>query len=128
MQKAIDVSLSHLYFSLCLSPSFLLSLKINENMQKPVWLSGRASVCGLKGPRFDSCQGHVHWFAGTSPIGGVQEAAGRCFSLIDISSSLSLSHPPLCKISIKYIFLKINENISSGENQHQQQNVALRIR
>ena len=43
----------------------------------------RASVCGLKGPRFNSGQGHVHWLrartlvAGTSPIGGVQGATGR---------------------------------------------------
>nr|KAF6343089.1 hypothetical protein mPipKuh1_010796 [Pipistrellus kuhlii] len=34
----------------------------NENKQPgPVWLSGRASVCGLKGPGFDSGQGHVPW-------------------------------------------------------------------
>ena len=30
---------------------------------------------------------------GIEPVGGVQEAAGRCFSLIDVSSSLSLSIP-----------------------------------
>ena len=33
----------------------------NSIVPKPVWLSGRASVCGPKGPRFDSGQGHVHW-------------------------------------------------------------------
>ena len=32
--------------------------------------------------------------AGTYPVGDVQEAAGRCFSFIDVSNSLSL---PLCK-------------------------------
>ena len=49
--------------------------------------------------------------AGTSPIGGMQEAAGRCFSLIDVSNSLSLSLP-LCKKSIKiYIFKKINKSV-----------------
>ncbi|ELK23587.1 Transmembrane 4 L6 family member 18 [Myotis davidii] len=41
--------------------------------------------------------------AGTSPVGDVQEAADRCFSLIDVSNSLSFSLP-LCKKSIKYIF------------------------
>ena len=39
---------------------------------------------------------------GTSPVGGVQEAADLCVSLIDVSSSLSLSLP-LCKNSIKYV-------------------------
>ena len=35
----------------------------NENKAgpKPVWLSGRALVYGLKGPRFDSGRGHVLW-------------------------------------------------------------------
>ena len=52
----------------------------------------RASVWGLKGPRFDSGQGHVNSL----------QSAGQCISLIDVSSSLSLSLP-LCKKSIKYI-------------------------
>ena len=39
------------------------------------------------------------------PSGGVQEAADRWLSLIDVSNSLSLSLP-LCTKSIKYIFLK----------------------
>nr|KAF6314785.1 hypothetical protein mMyoMyo1_008579 [Myotis myotis] len=56
----------------------------------------RASACGLKGPRFDPGQGHVPWLWATSPVGGVQEAADRCFSLMDVSNSLSLSLP-LCK-------------------------------
>ena len=43
--------------------------------------------------------------AGTSPVVGVQEAAGRCFSLIDVSNSLSLSIPLSVK-SIKYILKK----------------------
>ena len=37
-----------------------------------------ASTCGLKGPGFDSRQGHACTLvAGTSPVGGVQEAADR---------------------------------------------------
>nr|KAF6346800.1 hypothetical protein mPipKuh1_010584 [Pipistrellus kuhlii] len=43
--------------------------------------------------------------AGTSPLGDVQEAADQCFSLINVSNSLSLSLP-LFKKSIKCIFLK----------------------
>ena len=42
--------------------------------------------------------------AGTSPVGGVQEGAGRYFSLISISNSLSLSLL-LCKKNNK-IYLK----------------------
>ena len=72
----------------------------------------RASACGLKGPGFDSGQGHVPWLQ-VHPckrqLGGVQEAAGRCLSLIDVSNSLSLSIP-LCVKSIKYIFLEREEN------------------
>ena len=63
-----------------------------------------ALASALNGPWFDSGQGHVPWFAGTSPEVGVQETADRCFSLIDVSNSLSLSLP-FCKKSIIY-FLK----------------------
>ena len=42
-------------------------------------------------------------------MGGVQEAAGRCFSLIGVSGSLSLSLPPLREISIKYIYKKTKQ-------------------
>nr|KAF6336849.1 hypothetical protein mMyoMyo1_012058 [Myotis myotis] len=62
----------------------------------------RASACGLKGPRFDSGQGHVPGLRAHPPVGDVQEAADRCSSLIDVSNFLSLSLP-LCEKSIKYI-------------------------
>ena len=54
----------------------------------------RASVWELKGPGFDSGQGHVHWLR-ACPQRGVCRR-----QLVDVSSSLFLSLP-LC---IKYIF------------------------
>ena len=37
----------------------------------------RVSACRLKGPGFDSGQGHVPWLRAHPPVGGVQEAADR---------------------------------------------------
>nr|KAF6287144.1 hypothetical protein mPipKuh1_009980 [Pipistrellus kuhlii] len=54
----------------------------------------RASVCGLKGPRFDSGQGHVHWLQ-AHPWCGVRRRQLVDASLIGVSSSLSFSSPYL---------------------------------
>ena len=51
--------------------------------------------------------------AGTSPEGGVQEAANRCFSLINVSNSLSLSLP-LCKKSINQSIKEYVERAKIG--------------
>nr|KAF6272745.1 hypothetical protein mPipKuh1_010715 [Pipistrellus kuhlii] len=69
-------------------------------LPKPVWLSGRASVCGLKGPGFDSGQGHVHWLR-AHPRWGVckRQLVDVSLSLMFLALCLSL---PLCKKSIKY--------------------------
>ena len=91
-------------------------------------LVDRASACRLKGPGFDSGQGHVsrlwarpRWGVCVCVCVCVQEAAGRCFSVIDVSSSLSLSLP-LCKKSIKYI-LKKRKNVLRDKNYEQQKHI-----
>ena len=112
VQEAADQWLSLIDVSKSLSLSLPLctkSIKIYIFLKSALLCQNRfgsvdwVSACRLKGPRFDSGQGHVHWLRGTSPVVGVQEAAGRCFSLINVSNSLSLSLP-LCK--------KINEKKS----------------
>nr|KAF6274193.1 hypothetical protein mMyoMyo1_010371 [Myotis myotis] len=72
---------------------------------KPVWLSGWSVGLQTEGSQVRFQSRACTWVAGTSPVGDVQEAADRCFSLINVSNSLSLSLP-LCKKSIKYIFKK----------------------
>ncbi|CAK6449377.1 unnamed protein product [Pipistrellus nathusii] len=60
--RGLFMSWEHLPFKGQLSPGWCGSVdRISSLELKPVWLSGRASVCGLKGPRFDSGQGHVRW-------------------------------------------------------------------
>ncbi|XP_070267314.1 desumoylating isopeptidase 1 isoform X1 [Myotis yumanensis] len=57
----------------------------NKNQKaRPGWFGSvdRASACGLRGPRFDSSQGHMPGLWAQSPVGGVQEA----------SQSVILSH------------------------------------
>ena len=50
--------------------------------------------------------------AGTSPVGGVQEAAGRCFSLTDVSNYLS----PFLSVKKHVYFLKKNKSSKSDLN------------
>ena len=81
---------------------------INKWLLSPGWFGSvdRPSACRLKGPRFDSSQGHVPWLrAHPQWRRGVQEEAAQYFSPIDVSNSLSFSLP-LYKKSIKYIFFK----------------------
>nr|KAF6358530.1 hypothetical protein mPipKuh1_010352 [Pipistrellus kuhlii] len=77
-------------------------MKKYKQSLKPDWLSGRASVCGLKGPRSNSGQGHVHWLW-AHPCWGVCKR-----QLVDVSFSstfLALYLSPFLSIkkSIKYI-------------------------
>ena len=77
----------------------------NKGQPKPVWLSGRASVCGLKGPGFDSGLGHVHWLR-AHPRWGVCRR-----QLVDVSLSLTflaLYPSPFLSVekSIKYILIR----------------------
>ena len=37
----------------------------------------RVSACGLKGPGFDSGQGHMPGLMAPAPVGGMQEAADQ---------------------------------------------------
>lgn len=60
----------------------------------------RASACRLNSPRFDSCQGHRWGLRAPSPLGGVWEAADPWFSVIDVSTSLSLPLPPKKQIYV----------------------------
>nr|KAF6374146.1 hypothetical protein mPipKuh1_009385 [Pipistrellus kuhlii] len=74
----------------------IASFKILHLLPKPVWLSGRASACGLKGPRFDSGQGHVHWLR-AHPWWGVCRR-----QLVDVSlSSTFLALYPSLLLSVK---------------------------
>jgi hypothetical protein len=69
----------------------LYTLKKSE--VSPSWFGSvdRALICGLKGPGFDSSQGHMPEFQAQSPEGGVQEAADQFSLIIDVSISLPLS-------------------------------------
>nr|KAF6378901.1 hypothetical protein mMyoMyo1_009790 [Myotis myotis] len=86
------LNLTSLYVSL----DYFLVLK---RWLSPGWFGSvdRALACGLKGPRFDSGQGHVPGLRALSPLGGMQEAAD------DLSLPLLSS---LKSIKKKYIFKK----------------------
>ena len=60
---------------LALYPSLFLSVK-NQLSRDRFGSMDRASAWGLKGPGFDSSQGHVPWLR-AHQVGGVQEAADR---------------------------------------------------
>nr|KAF6274939.1 hypothetical protein mMyoMyo1_010350 [Myotis myotis] len=53
--------------------------KVLKRVPCPSWFGSvnRASACRLRGPRFDSSQGHMPGLRAQSPVGGMQEAADQ---------------------------------------------------
>ena len=65
-----------------------------EVLPKPVWLSGQNISLWAERSQVRFRSRECTLVVGTFPVGGVQEeAADRCFSLIDVSGFLSLSLP-----------------------------------
>lgn len=66
-------------------PDFLVSVSVRFHYVSKIGMMAlvclaqwiEASACGLKGPGFDSGQGHMPQLQAQSPLGGVQEAANQ---------------------------------------------------